>query len=817
MSNRSRAFALILASCSLPVQAMATTAQGSDKAVGTGEWISHPQNLERPIVLQFRRAIDLAVVPPSFPIHVSADNAFTLYVNGQRVVSGPSTSDAAHWRYTSTDLAPFLRKGENVITATVWNFVKPKAPVGADATPDEQQRAWVQEMLSQTGRFAQQSVDTGFWLEGQGAAAQIATSRGGWAVAVDPMHVPAAGPRQVGLQRYYVAGAPEVIDTRLSLPQGPGTGTSPGLWMDAVAAPSARRMLVADPLPRQRFASAPSGKVVRSTFAPANQFPAQPVSIPAHAKATFLVQRDAMISAYPELLLDGGKDAKIRMTYSEAPYDKAGRKGDRDDIEGRQFIGIYDDIIANGHRQSITPLWWRTWRYLEISVETADAPLTLEGLKTWETGYPFEEKGYFHSSDPELNRIWQIGWRTALVDAHDTYMDSSYWEQLQYVGDTRLQMLISYAVSGDPRLAGQAIDAFAASDVDNGLIEGAWPSRGTNAIAPFSLLWVGMLHDWMAEQPDRTMIVRNLPRMRKVIGWFEAWQSRNGLLRKNPQWNFVDWVGQDAGDRTRFPSYGKEDGESCLTSILYLGALDQAAGLEKAFGSAANGKRNTAQAASLRKALRARCYSPQKQLFADNPDLAVFSQQMNALAVLYDVATPQEAPGLLDRIVAPGKGIDAPTGMYTTSYYFAWYLVRAFEHAGQAERYGELLKTWRDLLKLNYTTWPEERENTRSDSHAWSAHPTADLLRIVAGIGPGGQGYSKLRIAPALGSLTKLDAAAMTPQGLVSVRYRVEGGKLHATVTKPKALEGWFEWNGKRYPLATENSQYTLEQRPAAK
>jgi alpha-L-rhamnosidase len=39
-------------------------------------------------------------------------------------------------------------------------------------------------------------------------------------------------------------------------------------------------------------------------------------------------------------------------------------------------------------------------------------------------------------------------------------MDTPYWEQLQYVGDTRIQALISYAVTGDDRLAKQALKAF---------------------------------------------------------------------------------------------------------------------------------------------------------------------------------------------------------------------------------------------------------------------------------------------------------------------------------------------------------------------
>jgi len=58
------------------------------------------------------------------------------------------------------------------------------------------------------------------------------------------------------------------------------------------------------------------------------------------------------------------------------------------------------------------------------------------------------------------------------------------------------------------------------------------------------------------------------------------------------------------------------------------------------------------------------------------------------------------------------------------------------------------------LLKLHYTTWPESRGDTRSDTHAWSAHPTADLLGVIAGIRPGAPGYARVRIAPVLGDLT---------------------------------------------------------------
>src|SRR5579872_1022987 len=86
-------------------------------------WITHPTApLREPVVLHFRRSLTLAASPANYIVRVSADNRFILYVNGQRVGDGPARGDLTHWRYERFDLAPYLRAGQNLITATVWNW-----------------------------------------------------------------------------------------------------------------------------------------------------------------------------------------------------------------------------------------------------------------------------------------------------------------------------------------------------------------------------------------------------------------------------------------------------------------------------------------------------------------------------------------------------------------------------------------------------------------------------------------------------------------------------------------------------------------------
>src|SRR5258708_9943773 len=183
---------------------------------------------------------------------------------------------------------------------------------------------------------------------------------------------------------------------------------------------------------------------------------------------------------------------------------------------------------------------WRTWRYLDLDITTGNQPLTLESLIANFSAYPFEERAKLETSDPDLDKIWEISWRTARLDAHETYMDTPYYEQLQYAGDTRIQALISYTVAGDDRLARQAIAAFDQSRSSDGLTRSRYPSALPQTIPPFSLLWIGILHDYWLYRPNPEPIRTALPGSRAVLEWFTAHQQPDGLLQNLPWWTFID-------------------------------------------------------------------------------------------------------------------------------------------------------------------------------------------------------------------------------------------------------------------------------------
>ena len=59
-----------------------------------------------------------------------------------------------------------------------------------------------------------------------------------------------------------------------------------------------------------------------------------------------------------------------------------------------------------------------------MTVKTADDPLVVSDVHAAFSAFPFALRAKFESSDPELRQIFDVGWRTARLDAHETYMDT---------------------------------------------------------------------------------------------------------------------------------------------------------------------------------------------------------------------------------------------------------------------------------------------------------------------------------------------------------------------------------------------------------
>jgi alpha-L-rhamnosidase len=121
------------------------------------------------------------------------------------------------------------------------------------------------------------------------------------------------------------------------------------------------------------------------------------------------------------------------------------------------------------------------------------------------------------------------------------------------------------------------------------------------------------------------------------------------------------------------------------------------------------------------------------------------------------------------------------------TYYFSYY-----KHiAMQPDDYMAQLGPWKEMIEDGLTTFAENPEPTRSDCHAWSAHPILGFFQIVAGVTSTAINWRKARIAPRPGSLRRFDARIAHPDGELRVLY--EEDRLIIDTPVPAELV----WKGK--------------------
>jgi hypothetical protein len=359
------------------------------------------------------------------------------------------------------------------------------------------------------------------------------------------------------------------------------------------------------------------------------------------------------------------------------------------------------------------------------------------------------------------------------------------------VSDTRIQALISLYMSGDDRLVREAIQQFDLSRIPEGITASRYPSDLGQYIPTFSLIWIAMVHDYWIHRDDPAFVRSMLPGVRSVVGWFDARVDDTGLLRGIPWWPYVDWV----------PAWpmgvppGGHDGHSTVITLQYVYALERAAQLEDALGLADEAARDRRRAQTVRDAVRSRAWDAGRGLFRDAPGASQYSQQANIMAVLVDAVPASEQRALMERVLSDKTLTQA-------TYYYGFYLFEALAKAGLAEQYVERLDPWKAMLAMGLTTTPETPDPTRSDSHAWAAHPNYGLLATVLGVRPDGPGWRSVRIAPALGPLQRATGRIPHPRGDIEVSLtRSSTGGLHAEVTLPPGVPGRFVWKGKEVPL----------------
>ncbi len=730
-------------------------------------------------VRRFRTEFALEEVPGTFPVAVSADSRYRLWVNGRPVGRGPLKGTLARYHYEVYDLSPHLGPGRNVLAAEVYWF-------GVNCPTSE----------VHSGR-------PGLLFQGPEGAGLDTPS--GWKVEVDRA-VQADTTSYIANAINFLAYM-ERVDAR-ALPLG---WTEPDFddsdWEQAVATgpadcnrtwgefpgqelfPRDVPALVEEP---RRFV-----RTVRDHREIEHLFGEPPAgwSLPAGEGGEIVLDAGHLTTGFPVFRFSGGAGRTVEIIYAECARQPAegGRehwvKRVRDDLSGG-FPGYQDTVTLPGDEFTYEPLHWRTFWFIRLVVSDGETPFDLRDASYRFTTFPQELEAEFESSDPDSAKMLDMSWRTLQLCSHETYEDCPYYEQLQYVGDTRLEALCSMALAGETRLARRAIRAFRDSIVPRGLTLGRAPTWRPIIIPYFSLLWVLMVDDyWQWVGPrDREFVRSNLHAADGVLAYFREHLRGDGFTGPIERWNMVDHA--DEWSRGQFPAV-VEGGSTYLTG-LFVCALDAAARLHEAAGEPEDAGRWRTLADRLRRSLQA-AWSDEESLFLEGPDRPDdrLSQHSQALAILSGAAAPEQTQAILERLTSD-------PALIRTKLMQSFYLARALEAAGAYERFPDhVLAPWREMIGAHLSTWCEYWPG-RSDCHAWSSWIAADFLTCILGIKPGRPGFEEVLIRPQTGACEWARGSMPTPAGTVSVDWRKDAdtGAVSLEASAPEGVPTVVELPG---------------------
>ena len=743
-------------------------------------WIAHPTASPYDYgVFLFRKKIQLSSVPRDFVIYISADNRYKLFINGKYIANGPARGDQLNWNYETINIAAYLKTGENLVAAEVINYGVAKA-------------------------VAQHSFQTGFLLQVKDSAYdELNTGNMGWRVIQNYAYHPITITSGM-VNGYYAAGPCDEVIAKLYPWQWNELGFNDQAWFVPKISNIAtgRGFIYSNglhlvpstitPLERreERF-----DRVARTNYSATQDIgfiSGNPTVINKNSRVSFLLDQDYLTIGYPRFSISKGTGSKIKITYAEALLDKKGKKGNRDNIEGKEIQGYYDMYYPDGgDNRLFETLWLRTFRYVQLDIETGDEPLIINDFHNIFTAYPFKQKATFKSDDPRLSRIWDAAWRTARLCAGETYFDCPYYEQLQYIGDTRIQALISLYVTGDDRLMRNAIQLFNQSIIPGGLTFSRYPSYIPQIIPTYSLMWINMIHDYFMYRGDSIFIGQFMQGMTNVLDWFEKKIDSTGMLGNLEWWQFSDYT---PGFQMGIPA-GADDGHSALTTLQYVYALQNAAELFEFYRQDYFAGKYAGLAAKIKKSVLQKCYDSTRALIAETPGKKRFSLHTTLFSILTNTVEQEKQPGLLMRALSD-ENIIKP------SIYFKFYLSRCLQKTGLGDLYLDNIDNWHSMLSDGLTTFAEVEDNPRSDCHAWSASPLFDFLNLLAGIQPASPGFETVLIMPNFGNLHSVYAKFPHPKGDIIVHLTKKGeNKISGYVMLPENLKGTFRYRNMEVSL----------------
>lgn len=694
----------------------------------------------RNVHMLVRRPFELPVAPggaSAARLHVTADDYYHLYINGQFVGQGPAPAYHFHYNVNTWDVGDRLVAGHNVIAVDVYY-------------QGLRNRVWNSADYRQ-GMFAELRV------AGQGPEPVVLATDDTWRIKISQAH------RIAGVIGYDTQFQ-EDIDGRLIDWGWSEVGFDDSGWMP----PAVRDLKDTD------------YTFVDQVTPPLAVYSVGPVAARQMATDRYQFDFGRETTGRIALRMSGSAGHKVEVRCGEElNSDGTVRYQMRCNCTYRDYW-----TLAGRPQEHVEFFDYKAFRYVEVV--NSPCPLSAADIRVIARHYPYDERAAaLRCSNPVLDDVWTICANSVRDCAQEVIVDCPSREKGQYINDAAVSAHSHMLLTGDTRLTRKVLeDAALSRHVCPGLLAVA-PGSHMQEIAEASLLWPVLLWEYYLHSDDLAFVREMLPVVDGQMHYFQRHENSVGLLVDVcEKWNLVDWP-PSCRDGYDFDLAQRTGGRGCQTVLNahYYKFLDACRQLRQAAGQDAvlvSQKLEAFPETFVRTFQHSR-----SRLFVDAVGSSHSSLHANAMALYAGLVTEHARPAVIFFLRQKGMACGV---------WFAYFYLRALMEAGLTELAFDLISrddehSWPNMLREGATAcmevWGADQKANTSFCHAWASGPVPLLVEQFLGIRHAEPGWRAIRIEPRMPRmLSSVTLQLPLPQGRLGVTYsrgnRQEMYSIHA-------------------------------------
>jgi alpha-L-rhamnosidase len=419
-----------------------------------------------------------------------------------------------------------------------------------------------------------------------------------------------------------------------------------------------------------------------------------------------------------------------------------------------------DRYTVDGSGGDFTSDRSRALRYVNVQLDdgigVGEVALMYEYL-------PLTQRGTFKSSDPELNRIWDVAVRSLELNTREFFVDGIKRDRWIWSGDAVQAYLMNYYAFFDRDAVKRTTWALRGADpVDMHI----------NTILDYSLYWFIGIQEYYQYTGDQAFLKSVYPRMVSLMDFVLNRRNKNGMLEGLPgDWVFVDWA--------PIP----KDGELSVIQILLARSLEAMAESAALVQDETGAARYRTLAAELKTKIMNTYWDSGKQLFIhgrkdDHLDPLV-TRYPNMFAMMFGYLDAGQLASVKKNVLLNDQVLKI-----TTPYMRFYELAALAESGQQAYVTGQIKDYWGGMIREGATCFWEQYDPSKkaqdqyamygkpfgmSLCHAWGASPVYLLGKYYLGVRPTQPGYAAYVVEPKLGGLQWIEGKVPTPHGDIAV------------------------------------------------